>query len=169
MEKNLIIIFLTFFITSAFAAEKPAKKVDFRLGCWVEYKITQPTQPQQITCKITVTSLSLEALELQVEIEGVDTKKIEVERKNFSPERLLAPDNIKPTSYAEKKEIDFLPQKMSESVRTTFYEWEYENGATKVWRSEEIPFGLAKSDCGGVVLEVLAFSWGTEKEINNKK
>lgn len=132
-------------------------------GTSVTYVLNMPESSQfkeKVRATIRIMALSGERYELEYTFAGVGTN-LSVHRENLDPARLLGLAQFPAASLgAQSEETEFTPAALGKPLpaRRTF--WPNETQKTELVRCAEIPFGLARMQCGEFVLEVESFEWG---------
>lgn len=132
-------------------------------GTSVTYVLNLPESSQfkeKVRATIRVLALSGERYELEYTFAGMGTR-ISVHRENLDPARLAGLAQFPSVGLgAQGEDIEFTPAALGKPLPARRIFWPNEAQKTELVRCAEIPFGLARMQCGEFVLEVESFEWG---------
>ncbi len=169
MKCIYVILGVLFFMLNAVAADNAAvqKALDtsnVKPGCWVEYRVNiQGAGSEKLTfkCFVKLYSVNGEMLDFEYKVDGIG-KRIQLSRNEFPLSRLV-PDTGPSTTYRESTdETVVLTEMDNKKVPTTHDVWNYENGVTEVWHSQDVPFSVVRVVCKEFSMELTGFSWVEE-------
>ena len=154
-------------VTLRAAENTPTEVLDtsnIKAGCWVEYHVVVDeinADKLAFDCFIKLYGITDDMLDFEYKISGIG-KRMQLSRNDFPISRLVEKIG-RATSYKESSEETVVLAAMdNQKVQTVHDVWNYENGVTEVWRSEEVPFSVVRVVCKGFNLELRAYSWAEE-------
>lgn len=138
-------------------------------GCWVKYRMMLPAEgaaPTTAVCLIRVLKVRDDALDLEVTVDGISSRRT-VTLNGFDPGAALGFHSMPGRGPATESMGEFTIQQSGLKLPAQFLNWsgEKESDRLELIRLPEVPFGLGRLSNGGLVLEVVDFSWGEKPPV----